>query len=168
MASLLSGVIGLIPLLLYGAAAVISLISRSKYPKRATYALIGFGILTFGALVSLIWSLSVGALLGGGNYRSVLNASGLIGLLRILTEIGGVGMLVMALFRSEETPQQPGGPYGGQDQYQQQQYGGQQYPQQQQYPDQQYPQQQYPGQQQYPPQGQQYPQQQHPGQYPGY
>ncbi|MQA80694.1 MAG: hypothetical protein GEV10_19810 [Streptosporangiales bacterium] len=154
MGSLLSGAIGFLPVLLYGAAAVLCLVGRSKYPKRATFALIGFGILTFGALVSLIWTLSIGALLSGGNYRGVLGASSLIGLLRILTEIGGVAMLLMALFRSEEAPaQQSGGQYGGHDQYQpQQQYGGQQYPQQ--------------G-QQYPPQGPQYPPQQ-PGQYPGY
>lgn len=167
MGSLVSGAFGVIPLLLYAAAAVISLVSRPKYPKRATYALIGFGILTLGALVSLIWTLAVGALISGGNYRGVIGASGLIGVLRILTEIGGVAMLVLALFRSEEAPAQPG-QYGGQDPYQQQpQYGGPQYPDQ----GQQYPQhQQYPPQgHQYPPQGQQYPpQQQYPGQYPGY
>lgn len=90
--------------------------ARRRYPKRATFALIGFGIFAFGALIGMVWSASSSAIISGGNYDGYRLISILIGVRRLLTELGGIGMLLAALFTSEEIEQpqlaQPGAPYG--------------------------------------------------------
>lgn len=171
------GVLGILNLLAAVAAVIVSIIARKQHPKRATYAMIGFGLFAFAGILSFVWPLLTGALLTGPDsfdtYRALSLANNV---LQTLLSIAAIGMLLLALFRSDETASPSPGQYAPQQQQQQQQYPGQQPPQQQYpgQPQQQYPYQQQPPQQQPPPQqypGQQYPGQQYPGQggqqYPG-
>lgn len=169
MASLVSviyPILGIIGLLAAIGAVVVSLLARKRNPKRATYAAIGFGLLAVSALFAFLWPLFTGVLLRGGSEAiGVYQALGLLNsVVQALLRIAAIGMLLLALFKTDDGAQaQPAGP-PAQQQYPGQQYPQQQYPaqQQQQYPYQQPPQQgqQYPGQgggQQYPGHGGQYP-----------
>lgn len=104
------GALNVLILLAAGAAAVIALVVRKKHPKRATYAAIGFALFGLAILLYVLAPLLSGAL--------DLNAFRLfylvINAFAAILQVGAIGLLALALFRSDETPRQPGQPQYGQ------------------------------------------------------
>lgn len=177
--SVIYPILGIIGLLAAIAAVVVSLLSRKQNQKRATYAAIGFGLFAVSALFAFIFPFLTGPLIrsGSGSIGAYQALSLVNSVVQALLRIGALGLLLLALFKTDGASQSPSpGQYAPQQQqYQQapQQYQVQQQPgqypgqPQQQYPGQQPPQQQYPYQKQPPQQGQQYPGQGGGQQYPG-
>lgn len=132
-------------------AAIIALTARSRFPRRASLGAGGFALMALASLFSVGLSLASSALISGDNYELYSTLSTVTSIVSRLLELTGIALLLLALFKKEDTEGGGQPQYGGQ--YPGQQYPAQQWPQ----PGQQYPPQ-YPG-QQYPPQypGQQYP-----------
>jgi hypothetical protein len=100
-----AGLFTFIPVLVFVTGLILALVTRSRHPRRSTFAAIGFILLIVDGLVATVWNIAGPQLRLARDWPISLYAalSGLFGGVETLLLIAGWVLILIALFGRERT-----------------------------------------------------------------